>query len=99
MVGPSIPKVMIVVVVTRDRDEDLASSATAVGGTAENRTRHEHAQANSGQPDDIYPSGSRVMTQNDPPDNEGWVPPSTNFAIWRQDCGPEVMKILFRYFM
>jgi hypothetical protein len=58
MVGPSIPKVMIVVVViTRDCDEDLASSATAVGRIAENRTRHEHFQANSGQQVDAYPSG------------------------------------------
>jgi hypothetical protein len=57
MVGPSIPKVMIVVVViTRDGDENLASSAT-VGRIAENRTRHEHFQANSGQQVDAYPSG------------------------------------------
>jgi hypothetical protein len=47
---------IVVVVITRDGDENLASSAT-VGRIAENRTRHEHFQANSGQQVDAYPSG------------------------------------------
>ena len=57
MTGSSMPNVVIVVVVIiRDCVEELASPPTTAGRPAETRTRHEHAQADSGQPPDTYPS-------------------------------------------
>jgi hypothetical protein len=59
MAGSSIPNVMIVVVViTRDCSEDLAPPTATVGRSAETRTRHEYAQANSSQPPDTHPPGT-----------------------------------------
>jgi hypothetical protein len=59
MTGPSIPNVVIVVVViTGDSGEDLASPATTAARPAEARSRQEHAQADSGQSPNTHPTGT-----------------------------------------